>query len=279
MARSIYGGSATGFAGQPIPIYVGPGDVIAGAVGWWGLRAYNSAAIGANAVRLRRDVGSPPEQDFSTITGGGLNLAAIAAFKGVANLFVVTLYDQSGNGYDVTQATPGTQPTFTLNGLGSFPIISYVGATPTYLQSASVAASFTQPISYSAVVRRTSAFTSQGGWLGANANGPEAMFAGSANNVTFYAGGATPTAPAADSTWHAIQDLFNGASSNINVDGFDNLVSGGTGGIGGPFTWYVGRDPFSNFMTGDLPEVGAWAGDISPSFAALYSNQHLYWGF
>src|SRR4051812_24758284 len=85
----------------PSASYVGPGDIVAGATGWWGLRAYTAASIGANAVRLREDSAFQSEQDFATIAGGGLDLAAIAAFKALhsaTNLFVTKLYDQSAGG-------------------------------------------------------------------------------------------------------------------------------------------------------------------------------------
>ena len=94
----------------PTP-YVGPGDIVSGAIGWWGLRAYTSASIGTNAIRLRRDGGSPGEQDFATVTGGGLDLTSITAFKGADNLFLVKLYDQVGTNH-LTQATAASQPPF-----------------------------------------------------------------------------------------------------------------------------------------------------------------------
>src|SRR5262245_22962763 len=85
--------------------YEGPGDIVSGAAMWVGLRAYSSASIGSNAVRLRRD-GDSSEQDFATVSGGGLDLSAISTFlAGVAppstNLFVSKLYDQSGNSRDL----------------------------------------------------------------------------------------------------------------------------------------------------------------------------------
>src|SRR4051812_39897639 len=109
----VIGGYFGGF-GIATATYTGPGDIASGAAAWWGLRAYSTASIGSNAIRLREDGGNT-EQDFTTIAGGGLNLAAISAFKGGANLFVTKLYDQTGNGRDQIQATAGEQPPFTLN--------------------------------------------------------------------------------------------------------------------------------------------------------------------
>src|SRR5262245_56094963 len=85
------------------PYAGGPGDVVSGAVAYWGLRAYTTAAIGNNAIRLRRSSDNA-EQDFATVLGGGLDLTSISSFKGAFNLSVVKLYDQTGGGNDMVQA-------------------------------------------------------------------------------------------------------------------------------------------------------------------------------
>jgi hypothetical protein len=77
--------------------FVGAGDVVSGAQAWWGLRSYTTAGVLSNIVRLRRDSDNT-EQDFATLSNGNLDVASISTFKSAANLFVVTLYDQTGNG-------------------------------------------------------------------------------------------------------------------------------------------------------------------------------------
>jgi hypothetical protein len=115
-------------------LYTGPGDIVSGATAWWGLRAYSSAVRGTNAVRLRRSSDNV-EQDFATLPAGGLDTAAIATFASGSSLYVVTLYDQTGNGYTASQSTVGNQPLFSTATL--VPSIYFDRTVPHYLTMAS----------------------------------------------------------------------------------------------------------------------------------------------
>src|SRR5215475_13389161 len=153
------GGSVAGFrVGVPPVVYNGPGDVVSGANNWWGLRAYNAAAIGNNAIRLRRDSDNA-EQNIATVSGGGLDSSAITTFKGAANLFVVKLYDQTASANDLTQSTAANQPQFLLSVLGSLPGIFFVRASSLYLVGS--VHSLSQPYTTSTVTQRTGSFTSR----------------------------------------------------------------------------------------------------------------------
>lgn len=126
--------------------YVGPGDIVSGAVVFWSLRAYTLASIGTNAVRLRRDSDNT-EQDFVTIAGGGLDLAAIATFKGSAGLWFTKIYDQTGNGHDVVQATAANQPQFATSIFGSLPSAFYLNpSTAACYMPCATSFTFTQPL-------------------------------------------------------------------------------------------------------------------------------------
>ena len=59
-----------------------------------------------SAMRVREDSGDT-ETDIGFDTNGDLDTAAIATHCGTANGFVVTWYDQSGNGNDAEQPTAG----------------------------------------------------------------------------------------------------------------------------------------------------------------------------
>jgi hypothetical protein len=80
------------------------------AAGVWGTRLVYPAYSGALA-RVRRSSDNA-EQDFSATAEGWLDAAAVATFIGGGTGFIVTLYDQSGNGRHATQATAGSQPTY-----------------------------------------------------------------------------------------------------------------------------------------------------------------------
>jgi len=76
----------------------------------WSMRRMCSTAT--NALRLRRSSDNT-EQDigFSGSTvGSGLDTSAISSFVGSNSAYVVTWYDQTGNGKHLTQATASKQP-------------------------------------------------------------------------------------------------------------------------------------------------------------------------
>jgi Alpha-L-arabinofuranosidase B, catalytic len=95
-------------------------------------------AYAGSAVRIRRssdnaeaDIGFDGEGDFDT--------AAAASHIGGGSGFIVTWYDQSGNGRDVTQATAADQPTYTASGISGLPVASFDGANEYLITSANFA--------------------------------------------------------------------------------------------------------------------------------------------
>lgn len=273
--------------------YVGPGDVVSGARGWWGLRAYTSSSIGSNAVRLRRDSDNA-EQDFATIAGGGLDLTAISAFKGAANLFVVKLYDQTGNGNDATQATAANQPAFTLSAIGSLP-----GAT--YNNTGSGAWLYCSPVSSNApvtlsTVAKPSGSTDQRCLFGSVSGALEVRIDNTTNAITmlksFVASIGTSSGSVSVATWAAILASYdntnyaffiNGASSGagVNAVGIADDNSGTDDAkrkIGIVATSFV--PTADEAFDGLINETGIWGSILDATQAAsLSTNQHAYWGF
>jgi hypothetical protein len=102
------------------------------------LRAAYTGAI----IRVRRSSDNT-EQDFSgSGATGAVDTAVVAAFCGAGNGFLTTIYDQSGNGRNLTQSTTTKQPAVVESGVavtaGTRLAAKYVTATN---QSMSVAAS------------------------------------------------------------------------------------------------------------------------------------------
>lgn len=253
-------------------LYSGPGDVVPGAAAWWGLRAYSSARIGQNAVRLKRSSDNA-EQDFATIAGGGLDVAAILAFKGAStDLLPITLYDQTGNGNDASVVNSGrfnvstnSPPTISCsNGLGT----EFDAAGPTIAS---------QPFSVSTVF--------------IDDDGPDTgsfpvLFRSSATNTPtiFNEGSSIPNVSLVDvstltasstpyQTWHGLQAVFNNTSSVINLSGTTTTGSvGGTDGVAATVKL------FWNGFTGRFTELGVWGSAFtSPQQASLLANQQAYW--
>src|SRR5262245_58207115 len=104
--RSVIGGSVVGYR-APEVAYVGPGDVVASATVWWGLRAYSNATKGTNAIRVRRASDSS-ESDITTLSTGALDIASLNTFLSNTWGAVTKFYDKIGSN-DQAQATPANQ--------------------------------------------------------------------------------------------------------------------------------------------------------------------------
>ncbi len=255
------------------PSYTGPGDVVASAVGWWGLRCYNTAYAGSVAQIFDAATGSTTQTLLTCSAGGTINetINSLATTCAVACV-VATLYDQSGNAHDATQGSNSTRPTLVLNCIGSLSCMNFSGSQ--YLNVAP--ANATQPWTVSAVYNHTgaAAFTSVYG--DGSGNGYGIVTGSSANQIITWAGSAL-TATATDSSPHAIQAIGNGGSSVAYVDGSAtngaagaNQLTGAGSAIGNGFGAYAGR----------IMEVGVWGSAFSGgNQSAMNSNQHTYWGF
>lgn len=73
----------------------------------YSLRKLRTAYSGS-AIRVRR-ASDNTEQDIG-FSGNNLDTSALSTFCAGTDGFVKTWYDQSGNGYDLSQTTAGTQP-------------------------------------------------------------------------------------------------------------------------------------------------------------------------
>jgi hypothetical protein len=253
--------------------YIGPGNVVSGAVAWWGLRAYSGAMAGTKAINLRRD-SDQGTSDFNTLANGNLDIASITTFKGAANLFVTKVYDQSGNAIDMVQATAANQPIFTLNGLGTHPVMTFVSTSSLSLNSAAIIAA--QPFGMSVVVRHTGSNYPQT-MIGTTAPNIQIQFS-ALNTVLAYTGVTLP-ATAADNTYHALGATLNSTSSDMNVDGTPTTGDAGTNALGAGSAITLGALVGAAFIDGQILEAGIWAANIDSSFVSLSTNQHTYWGF
>lgn len=253
-------------------VYIGPGDVISGASAWWGLRAYSRAVIGNNAVRLRRSSDNA-EQDFQTISGGGLNAAAITAFAGGSNLTVRTLYDQTGNGNDAT--TAGGTATFNVSDLNSLPTFTASSGAGTEFNAAGPTIA-NQPFTVSAVFIDDSG----GGafpllFRSATATTVDIFVELSGVPTLRMADVATLDAAISASVWYALQAVFNNTSSTAYINGVaTNGSVGGTDGVSPTLRlWWNG-------LNARATEMGIWSSAFSPGQqSSVNGNQRSYWGF
>lgn len=255
--------------------YAGPGDIVASAGGFWGLRSYSAAyATGSNNAAIVCD--SATGLTCSTIVilaNGNFDAATAAASAACATACkVTTLYDQSGNGHNLMQAI-GQAPVLTFNCIGTLPCMKFSGNQ--YLTGAGPAEA--QPWTVSAVGERTGAASFESIYGDSSSNGYGILFNSTANSVVTFAGGAGATATATDSVVHAFQAIGNNTSSLMNVDGVAGIPgSGGANALSG--TAVLIGNGFAP-LTGEVMEVGVWSGAFSSgNQTSVCHNQHTYWG-
>lgn len=257
-------------------VYSGPGDLVGSAVGWWGLRAYALAKVGSNCVRLVRASDST-QKDFVTLANGGVDVASITTFLNGTTGKVVTLYDQSGNGNDLTQATDANRIPFSLTVLGTWPALANSAST-TQLVTAGNVSSGAQPWTMVSVAKRTGQLTSAAAILSVASGSINIGYDSSNNTARVYAGTGAADATASDGTWHSLIGIGSGASSVLCVDGTSTTVSAGTNTATGPAV--LGNDTFGNFFSGNLLECGIWGGSFTAGQrASMSSNQKTFWGY
>jgi len=278
----IIGGGPTSMAPTSVT-YVGPGDIVSGARGWWGLRAYSNATMGTNAIRLRRDSDNA-ELDFTTLSpSGALDEASITTWAGGANLFITKAYDQSGNSQDAAQATFAKQLPFLRNGLGSHSVATGIVGSPCGLLTGATF-SFVVPLTVVFVAFWNSGGTNEPQYLTGNTTGSFAWgFTGNLTppqKVRAVDGLVFDTTVTNTNSWHTFISVDNGDATSTNfVDGVTTTgdmgstsVSGQIAGVGG---LAVSQDP-------EKPQVewGIWPGAFtSGNKTSMESNAKNYWGY
>jgi hypothetical protein len=98
----------------------------------YSLRKVNCSYAGA-AINIRSSAVGSPTMDVGFTLNGDLDTAAMKTFVGSNSAFVVTWYDQTGNGRHASQAATASQPRIMLSGVierqGSKPAIRFLGTT------------------------------------------------------------------------------------------------------------------------------------------------------
>lgn len=117
--ENVFGGQSAEFqfGDRPsgAPVFSGVIDQVGvSAQAAWSTRKLRTAYAGS-ALRVRRSSDNA-ELDIGFLANGDLNTTTLLAHCGAGQGFVVTWYDQSGNGNDVTQATALAQPQIVIGG-------------------------------------------------------------------------------------------------------------------------------------------------------------------
>lgn len=253
--------------------YTGPGDIVA-FTAWYGLRAYSAAvaAAGSAAVRVRRASDST-ETDISVLSNGELNIAALTSFLASTTGTVSKLYDQTGGGRVVSQASASAQPDIVLSALNGRPTVQLTATSKTLLS----AANFTP----SSAVNSFSWYGKRVGTAGntffkENGQNNRTGFTGGANLAIVTGGAGTSiSASAADSSFHAVQAVCNGASSVLSIDGTETTGTATGNATAGLITVVGATGNTTSFMeAGFITAVALSSGNRS----SLQGNQSGFWG-
>lgn len=286
-------GKPPGGGGGP---YAGPGDVVSGAQAWWGLRAYTLALAGSKAANICNNLDANCADintiavtgnfDVATAQGAPLNCGGAGG-----TCTVKTVYDQTvglncgaSQTCDITQTTIASRPTLVFNCIGTLPCMAFNGSQT--LLGANLFMLTAQPYVLSTACERTGAFTSFSDCIGSTpGGGVQIGMANSANTLLQYASSVV-TVAGSDSVFHALNGVYNAASSVFFIDGSSNATNPGGGVFGGGNVHTIGNG--NNGLTGRLVEAGYWQGSFSSGvscasqsacLSALNSQQHSYWGF
>ncbi len=287
--------------GTPGVTYQGPGDVVSktNLKFFVGLRALDAADRGGNLINLCNAADAACVDVASDATTG--NLVAPTNVGGtdctaVNTCTIKTWYDRSGALYcsgstacNFTQATIANRATLTFNCINSKPCAVFSGSQ--YYSSSATAASFAATMTVSSVTRRTASFTSQQMIFSTQGgNSINVNYRALANAVQMFAGTAGVfVSNISDSNYHAIQAIFNGASSalvcgggagtNCSTGGTSNSVSPGSTASSGGVAMAMGHTGASSILSGEMVELFGYNAVLSGSDAtAINNNQYSYWG-
>jgi hypothetical protein len=292
-------------------VYSGPGDVVSGALVWYGLRAYNRAY--ATALGKIAQVCLPSGGgcfDVASTASGNFNLAGVAGLSTCNNTTVLctvqTLYDQSGANAcgggvpcDVTNSTHADQPILVLPG-GCTPTTGTFDASKFCLSTGSGASSprvlvatadltsgSPQPFTVSVVYDNPTRDSDETIFGSNNYGWPVIAVGYSGPGIVAISAGVSPATVAgvAEGTYHAVQTVFNNATSDIYVDGTShaplNIATGSAMTTNRILVLNV-ASPGTIGFTGLSVEFGLWPSSVTwttTQSGAMNSNQHAYWGF
>jgi hypothetical protein len=209
------------------------------------------------------------------LSNGNLDTASISAWvtaHSVTTINVAKLYDQTGNGWDVTQGTLANMPTLGLNTLGSHPAVVFTSPTVQTMANTSLTGAASSAQSVSAVYERVG--TSLGVLFGFNGI---SLLGANAAATGLYQPNGSMTFSISDNAVHAVQATVVPGTGTVYVDS----AAPQTGSVSPNVN---NQDQLGNGLfvwNGPLFELGYWdTVSISGTEAAnLYANQHSYWGF
>ena len=200
-----------------------PLDNVSGASLAVGLKKLNSSYNG-NALQLRRSSDNAT-MDFG-FSGDNLDVSSISTWLNGSDGYCTILYDQSGNGGDITQSNNGNQPLYVASGINGEPTLhfnssQYMKNYVYYAPSYTVVYGARETGGYRQRVLSAANNWLLGYWGGAK---DQAYFDGWIIN--------TPGNPSADDSFYVYSGASNGSVSQLYKNG--EILFNNSGGVSGP---------------------------------------------
>lgn len=272
-------------APPPPPSYTGPGDVISGAVVWYGMRAYSAAKRGTKAVNVCLPLDVTCGDLNTDASTGALTITTIGgtACNNSTTICTVKIFYNQGSGggtNDLSQATIGNRPTFQINCIGTLPCAKFVSASSQSMTG--TISTQAQPLSFSVVALNNLSNTIGQRIFSPYAGGAQPLLYWQAlTQVTLYVNGGFGTVNGGAGGNYAINaGLNNGATSGfLQVNGTNATASYSSGGTSTVLA--IGADAGG----GSYADFGFGEGGMWPSFFAttptnnIETNERTYWGF
>lgn len=250
-AKPVYvvSGSFDGGGGPtPPPPFVGFLDAVSNVEHVYllfrGLSAYTD-----DLVRLRRD-SDDAELDFTwdSTTNEFLDVAAVTAWLAGSTGNIVTIYDQTAAGDDITQGTEANQPALTLSD-ANFNNRPTLACSSSVLRCTFAGGSLSQPITTITASKVTS-----GALFDGTTSGGRMALDRSSNNWRLYCGAGLSIFNDYNANSNIFHAVANGASGSLYRNGATASVSGNTGS-NSPVGFSLGSNYITGYLDGSL--IGA----------------------
>jgi hypothetical protein len=257
----------------------------------YSLRKLKSSYTGS-AIRVRRSSDNA-EQNIGFDSNGNLNTTALLSFVGSGNGFVTIWYDQSGNGFNMTQTTPANQPQIVSSGSvilqGSKPSIQWDGINDNLsctLTGKSVSGQNMALITVSAPARSFAIdhgkyanvlFPESGGW------GQVYQTISSDGKVSYRFGtalsGNTPTVQSLQFTNVVVGTYKRGSVEVARINGFDRIsfTDKGANVANTQNVINVGLGEFTSYYLGKQCEIIFYLSDVLDNRFAIERNINSYY--
>ncbi len=274
-ANYMIGGLNNPFnGGAVVPAsYQGPGDIKSGAIAFYSVgRAYNAAyATGLNPAADVVDTATGLTTcTFHFLSTGFVSTTECNATACAVACSITKLYDQTGTGNHVVQATLAKMPALTFNAQNGLPCPAGTGNSAMALVSAGTI-SQAAPFTLTAVTERIGTAAGQ---IMANGNTNFFSFVAGANTIRVNNGTAV-TLTALDSAFHALLAVASGTAPLFAIDSSAN-TSTSTNGTGAMSAAEAvlnrATTQTAGLTSGFVCEAGIWPADLNSSYQAMLAN-------